>query len=73
MKKNNTWSNEIPIQDGYYWFYGDPFSNKNDSKYVRQYLVNARPFRFMFVTEGNFMENTNGYWMRAEIPEPPQI
>lgn len=66
------WSKKQPTEPGYYWFYGDPFSDKIYNKYIRVYLVQAHrngSGTISFVTEGHFMENKIGFWTPAHIPE----
>lgn len=73
----NTWTKEIPKQAGYYWFYGDPFTDKRWTKpediRIELSLVEIRKISngFVYIARGNFMENKIGFWQKAELPELP--
>lgn len=70
----DNWSKEIPKEPGFYWFYGDPFSNNPRPQDVKIYLIEIRitssghPF---YICSGAFISNKNGLWQKAILPEIP--
>lgn len=66
----NNWTKNLPTRSGYYWFYGDAFSTKlSRPQDIRLYLVKVH--NNIYICEGNFMINKNGYWQEAILPEIP--
>jgi glucan phosphorylase len=70
------WSLEVPEQEGWYWFWGDAFRTKNSlfpSK-TELYMVHVHKISngFAYVANGNFMENKDGLWQDAVVPDVPE-
>lgn len=71
------WTDKIPAEPGYYWFYGDPFAEKEMDIHREIHLVRVRRGgnSLIFVTDGNFMYTNHkcqaGLWAAAELPDKP--
>jgi hypothetical protein len=67
------WINEIPQESGYYWFIGYPWNNRKEHG-NELYFVSVKKISngFMYITDGNFMENKNGLWQKVILPEIPE-
>ncbi len=70
------WDQRWPEEEGWFWFYGDPYSADIEQKHVRQYAVHISKISngFMHVCEGNFMyqaQSSPGFWAPMETPEDP--
>ena len=69
------WAKEFPQEEGWYWFYGDPFIPEchRDRYKFKLYMVRARKISngMMYVANGNFFENRLnwGYWQKTDAPE----
>lgn len=70
-----SWTSEWPIEPGWYWFYGWPFSDRD--KLASLYCVEVWKLQngYAYVTHGHFMykgEGAEGLWQPMTLPELPQ-
>ena len=73
------WTKEWPTEPGYYWFYGRRFrtihlkQEANSTYFVEVFISsNKSP---VYICSGNFLskgEEAEGWWTRAELPDPPK-
>jgi hypothetical protein len=77
MKENRhmpDWTNETPTAPGQYWFVGDPFDAKGNSDRVELHYASIKSNsngHLFFISDGNFMDNKKGLWMKVEMPTLP--
>lgn len=69
------WQDEWPTEPGYYWFFG--WESSEDEK-PKMHL--AEVFRTslsaVHIVDGHFLykeEGAKGKWMKATLPEPPNL
>ena len=69
------WTKDKPDKTGYYWFYGDAFTQgKPRSFFTELHLVRVRQASnaLVYIASGNFMTNKHGWWRPVELPELPK-
>jgi hypothetical protein len=67
------WTKEWPTKPGHYWFYGKRFEDMDPEMYLVK--VWKLSDGFAYICESSFMyrsEGTDGWWMPAQLPEPPK-
>lgn len=72
------WTTEFPKEEGFYWFYGDPFVSEYHKDQWAASLRIAKvmkiPNGFMYVADGHFFENRmQGLWLKIEKPQIPDF
>jgi hypothetical protein len=71
------WTKRVPNKLGAYWFYGNPFAlteaSKNENVELHLVYVRQGMNSLIFVADGHFMENKEGYWQPVELPELPEL
>jgi hypothetical protein len=69
------WNEEYPREVGEFWFFGDPFTTREEDKKSDFHLVKVKRGSngFIYITEGSFMfpKSCNGIWQRVRFPEKP--
>ena len=66
------WSGKTPTERGQYWYIGCPWDDESDKKELHYVSIRGNSSGSLFyITDGNFMENKNGLWMRVELPVLP--
>lgn len=67
------WTDVTPVLPGQYWFVGDPFDTKGNSDRVELHYVSIKSngHTLFFISDGNFMDNKKGLWMKVELPVLP--
>jgi hypothetical protein len=70
------WTMDVPEREGWFWFWGDPFTSKKSLFLPNEELsmvhIHKGSDSYVYVANGNFMENTDGLWREAVVPETPE-
>lgn len=65
------WSEDIPKKPGFYWFVGDPFSDKDKKIEIHFVEIWKISNGVLYVTNGAFMDNKDGLWLAVQFPKMP--
>lgn len=70
------WTLDVPEREGRFWFWGDAFRSKTSLFPPKEELCMVHVHKisngYSYIANGNFMENKDGLWQEAVVPETPE-